>query len=484
MRDAGEYHREVRWKLLLVVFIGALAVAGGAGAAEPARNPPNIVLLLTDDQRFDALGFLHPVLETPSMDHLASSGVWFANAFATTPICLASRATILTGLHERTHALRPGQQIPIALLETSYPRLLRDAGYVTALIGRNGVHLDAQRRELLYDHFLRVDGSPYIQVREEELIHATDYIADKAVEFISDRGTDQPWQLTVAFYAPHADDVDPQQFVPPERYSDLYQGINHPDPPLSDPAFFDGLPVFLRDCLNRERWFWRWTPDLYDGMLSSYLAMVRGIDDAVGQILTAIDDGGFADDTVVILVSDHGTFIGERGYAGKWLGYEPSIRMPLIILDPRAPRTSGVVVELVLNLDLPETILELAGLPIPDIMQGRSLVPLLHGEVTDWRTDTLIEHSWTSPPEYVIPRHEGLRTAGLKYINYIDHGREELYELVTDPDESVDLVADPGWSSELEVLRDRTAELRDLYAGLIFRDGFEDGDPSAWVVAD
>ena len=469
---------------ILAVLAVALVAAPIAGALDPVPQPPNIVLLVTDDQRFDALGFLHPVLETPNMDRLADAGVWFANAFATTPICSASRATLLTGLHERTHGHGFGEQLPFGLLENSYPRLLRSAGYVTGFVGNNGEGLDLARQQLLFDHFLEVDGSPYIQVREGELNHATDYVARKAVDFITQRLIDEPWLLTVAFHAPHAEDGDPRQFIPPERWTDLYQGINHDDPPLSDPAFFDALPVFLQQNLNRERWFWRWTPNLYDTMLSSYLAMVHGVDDAIGEILDAIDAGGFADKTVVILIGDNGSFIGERGYAGKWLAYEPSIRIPLIVSDPRISGAAGGlrVDRLVLNLDLPETILDLAGVEIPAVMQGRSLVPFLHGENPEWRSDAFLEHTWTRPPQYVIPRHESLRTDHLKYIHYIDDGREELYDLGVDPDEGVNLAGDPAWSDELQVLRQRTVELRDLYAGLLFSDGFESGDTTAWAV--
>ncbi len=444
---------------------------------------PNVVLLVTDDQRHDTIGFLHPVLDTPNMDSLATAGVWFSNAFATTPICSASRATMLTGLHERTHDHGFGELIPLAMLEKSYPALLRGGGYVTGFIGKNGAELDEERQELLFDFFLQVDRSPYIEIREGVLIHATDYMAHKAVEFIADQSASQPFLLEVAFNAPHAEDNDPRQFIPPERFADLYQDIVHAQPPLSDPAFFDTLPIFLQEGLNRTRWFWRWTPELFDSMMSSYLAMVHGVDAAVGEILEAIDAHGFADNTVVILISDNGAFIGERGFAGKWLAYDPSIRIPLIVCDPRPGALRGQMVEeLVLNLDLPETILDLAGIEAPAVMQGRSLAPLLRGEQPAWRIDTFLEHSWTRPPQAVIARHESLRTDHLKYIHYVDHGREELYDLSTDPDEGTNLAGDPEWMIELENLRNRTVELRKLYAGLVFEDGFESGDLTEWIV--
>lgn len=467
----------------MLLAINAAPLGGCCGdAATPQTDRPNIVVLVTDDQRWDAVGFLHPVLETPHMDSLAASGTWFTNAFVTTPICSASRATMLTGLHERTHGFAWGVPLSLDVLENSYPRLLRCAGYVTSFVGKNGTQLDEERQRLLFDHYLPVGISPYIQVREGDLIHATDYIGRKAAEFIAEQSAGSPFLLTVAFHAPHAEDGDPRQFIPPERLTDLYQGVDHPDPPLSDPAFFNSLPVFLQESLNRVRWYWRWTPEIYDGMLSSYLAMINGVDGAVGEILSSLENNGLNDNTVIILISDNGAFIGERGYAGKWLAYEPSIRVPLIIHDGRNHGTVGgsVIDKMVLNLDLPETILDLAGIEIPGVMQGRSLVPLLDGEESVWRTETFLEHTWTRPPHDVIPRHESLRTDDLKYTHYIDHAREELYDFASDPDEASNLAGDPAWNLKLETLRNRTIVLRNLYAGLIFSDGFESSDLTSW----
>lgn len=464
--------------MVITVILVTGCVVEEAGTAP---DPPNILVLVTDDQRHDAVGFLHPVLETPHMDSLADAGVWFANAFVTTPICSASRATLLTGLHERTHGHAFGEQIPVAILAKSYPQLLRNAGYVTGFVGQNGINLNEERRQLLFEHYQQVNRTPYLQVRDGELIHATDYMAKKAVEFIEAQRSAQPFLLTVAFHAPHAEDGDPQQFIPPVRFADLYQGIDHPEPPLSDAAFFNGLPIFLQESLNRVRWFWRWTPELYDSMLSSYLAMIHGVDDAVGEILLALDANGFYDNTVVILVSDNGAFIGERGFAGKWLAYEPSIRIPLIISDLRSGEgmRGSTVHEIVLNLDVPETILDFAGVEIPSVMQGRSLRPFVQGSSPVWRTDTFLEHTWTRPPTAVIPRHESLRSEEMKYIHYIDHGREELYDLDTDPHEAVNLAGDAAWSYELLSMRERTVELREFYSGLLFADGFESGDTTA-----
>ncbi len=462
--------------LILLLLSGAATSMAHAAAGEP----PNIVFLFTDDQRFDALGSLHPVLETPNLDRLSEQGVVFENAFVTTPICPSSRATVLTGLHERTHGFTFGTPpLRLALLHESYPKLLRDAGYTTGFVGKNGAQLDDERVELLFDDFVPVT-LPYIQVRDGEEIHATDYTGQKAADWIG--GAVEPFMLTVWFNAPHAEDNNPGQFVPPERYQDLYSGIDFPDPPTSDPDFFLALPEFLRESLNRDRWHGRWTPELYDPMMSRYLAMIKAVDDAVGEVLEALQTSGVADRTVVIFMSDNGYFAGERGFAGKWLAYEPSIRVPFLIYDPRAgtDRRGRTLSQLALNVDVPETILDLAGVEIPRSMQGQSLVPLLAGEDPEWRHDVFVEHSFNSPPNFIIPPHESLRTASLKYVHYVEQAYEELFDLSLDPHEADDLAGEPGHQAQLEALRQRTRVLRDLYAGVIFADGFESGDASAW----
>ena len=451
---------------MMGAFVEAVAATG---------DQPNIIFLFTDDQRFDALGFLHPVLETPNLDALAGGGVYFPNAFVTTPICPSSRATVLTGLHEQAHGFTFFTPLlRLEFLEHSYPKLLRDQGYTTGFVGKNGALLDGERIELLFDDFVPVT-LPYFQVRDGENIHATDYTARKAADFIAEAA--EPFMLSVWFNAPHAEDGDPAQFIPPERHNELYTGIDFPVPPTGDPDFFLALPKFLRQSLNRERWFWRWTPQLYDPMMSRYLAMITGVDDAVGEILEQTIVSGVADRTVMIFMSDNGYFVGERGFAGKWLAYEPSIRTPLLIHDPRAAAGSRgrVLPQLVLNVDLPETILELAGVEVPATMQGRSLVPLLDGETPPWRQDFFVEHTFTAPPSFVIPQHESLRTAELKYVHYLEHDHEELFDLRVDPHEETDVADQPAYREQLEAVRRRTIELKQLDAGVLFADGFESG---------
>ncbi len=185
---------------------------------------------------------------------------------------------------------------------------------------------------------------------------------------------------------------------------------------------------------------------------------------------------------MILYLSDNGFFRGERLFGGKWLGHDVSARVPFLIADPgREPRA---VDQLVVNVDIAPTVLDLAGLPIPDAMQGRSLVPLLEGAPTSWREDFFLEHSYVPTDRPEIPRFLGLRSTRWKYLGYLDHDYEQLYDLDLDPNELDNLAGDPSHTEVIEALRARTEELHALYAGRLFADGFESGDTGAWSDAE
>ncbi|REJ85376.1 MAG: DUF4976 domain-containing protein [Acidobacteria bacterium] len=451
-----------------------------------ATERVNLVFLFADDWRVD----LPPVLatHTPHIEALRAAGHDFANAFVSTPVCPASRASVLTGLYESSHRFTfQTPPLDLRLLEHSVPRLLRRHGLVTGMIGKDGAALDGPRAELLFDEFRPVSRHPSIV---QEYVpglgpqHAVDHIGDLAVDFIERRAAED-FALFVWFHSPHAQDEDPLQFIPPDRHAGLFAETTFVPPPTWEPSFFAAQPWFLRQSLNRERFWWRWTEELYEPMMRRYLQMIVGLDDAVGRIVEAVSRAGIAGRTVVVLSSDNGFFVGERGFAGKWLGYEPSLRVPLVVFDPR--RGAGVVPETVLNLDLAPTFLELAGVPVPARMQGRSLVPLLERGVAPalshgpaWRDDFFFEHSFAGV-KTPIPRHYGVRSdTGFKLIRYRDHGQDELYHWAADPYESIDLVDDPAYSQLLAMLRQRAEALRLEAQGLLFADGFEDGTLTDW----
>ncbi|MBT6580834.1 MAG: sulfatase [Bacteroidetes Order II. Incertae sedis bacterium] len=458
----------------VLTFICAFALFG-CSSPEPDlidSAQPNLLFIITDDQRFDMMGVVNPMLETPNMDRLATDGVRFENAFVTTPICAASRASFLTGLVERTHQYTFGTA-PLAtrFTDASYPTLLREAGYHTGMIGKFGVNTEMNVvSDSLFDVFEPFAAAPYLREDTDGSIrHLTEITTNRAIDYLRARDGSAPFALTLSFNAPHADDGDERQFIWPENMDKKYADITISDPPLSDPSFYEAQPEFLKDAsLNRVRWFWRFdTPEKVQGMTKGHLRMISGVDAGIGKVMNELQSLQIADNTIIILMGDNGYFLGERGYAGKWLPYELSIRVPLIIFDPRTDSTHRGTTpsEPVLNIDIAPTLLHLAGVDVPEIMQGRSLVPLVQGrQISDWRADFFVEHLFNHPQ---IPKHEGVRGERFKYARYFEQNPvyEELYDLQSDPMETINLASNPEYASILNALQARTNELQTAYGG-------------------
>ena len=455
-RHALTQASEMLQLLLLLPVIGA----------PTSQQRPNLVLLLSDDHPHDHLASAgHPLLSTPHLDALAGNGVRFERAFTSTPICAAARATLLTGLSERAHGYtftRP----PLSedLRSSSVPALLRDAGYRVGLVGKLGVRLGPDGVDGLFDS--HVPGTLPYRTMEGDQPHLTERNARSAVEFIT-ADSSAPFCLFLWFQAPHAADGDPRQYIWPPELDSLYEDSELPPlPPTSRPEFFAGLPEFLRESLNRDRFFWRFdTPEKRQQMTRGYLRLLTAMDRAVGRVTECLEQEGLSDSTVVLFTGDNGYFLGERGFAGKWTMHDRSIRIPLILHDPRLPaRLRGVTSPaLVSHLDIPPTLLELAGIEPPPRMQGRSLLPLLRGEPVTWREEVFTEHLWEHPR---IPRTEGLRTDRWKYIRYLDHPEyEELYDLQSDPHEAQNLAAAPEHAERLAELRSRCTAAARAAAG-------------------
>ena len=441
------------------------------------RIRPNILILLTDNQRADLLGCAgNPIIQTPTLDSLASRGVRFTNAFATTPICAASRASYLTGLYERRHHftfLTP--PIRAEFTDISYPALLKSAGYHTGFIGKfgdasNGIEPSLEDKggiEKMFDHFDNFehwteDGYEIPQA-DGTIRHLTDIMGDKVVDFIDHHHrerTGRPFCLSVSFNAPHAQDGDSRHYIWPESENRLYVNNIMPEPVNSEPAFFDALPQFLKESESRVRWRTRFdTPENFQRNIKGLYRMVSGIDRNVGRITEALQRCALSDNTVIIYASDHGMYYGERGLCDCWQLNEESIRIPLIVFDPRNETTGSVKDEMVLNIDVAPTILDLAGLPIPSIVQGSSLLPLNDGSSDGWRTEFFCEHLFD---RWDIPKSEGFRTKRWKYIRYFEQDPvyEEMYDLEEDPCESHNLAGDLGRAEQLAEMRLRCVRLR------------------------
>jgi arylsulfatase A-like enzyme len=457
-----------------LLFLLILLACGPLGRC--AASQPNIIFFLSDDHRWDRMGCAgHSILKTPTLDSLAAGGVRFTNMFVTTSICAASRASILTGLYERSHRFTFGTP-PIAakLTGESYPALLRKAGYRTGFIGKFGVKIERGEREKMFDFFVGIGRAPYLKKQKDgSLRHESELCGDQAIRFIESNPEDKPFCLSVSFNASHAEDGDKRpgigHFPWPKAVDGLYEDVEIPDPLYSAPEIFEAHPEFMKKSMNRQRFFWRWDkPEKFRTNLRAYYRMISGIDGVIARVRGKLAEKKLDTNTVIIFSGDNGYYEGQRGFAGKWSHYEESLRVPLIIYDPRAEKSlrGKVAAPMVLNIDIPATILGYAGIDVPAGYQGRSLVPLAAGRAPGkWRSDTFAEHLMNHS---AIPKWEGVRGARYVYARYFEQKPvyEYLHDLEKDPSQLKNLVSDPGYAAVLKKLRSRCDELRDAYGGV------------------
>jgi len=436
-----------------------------------AQSTPNIIFILTDDQRYDAIGYAgNKQILTPALDSLARQGVFFRNAFATTPISAASRASILTGLHERTHGYTFEQgEIKPQFMNTSYPIILKEANYYTGFFGKLGVdYVDSKN---LFDEAEFFDrNSTYSDNRAyfyktigTDTVHLTHYTSYKAMQFISKAPSNKPFYLSIHFSAPHAHDLSKNQYFWDADSDNLYKETHIPAPALSTNNYFEELPDAVKNGFNHTRWAWRFdTPEKYQQMVKGYYRMITDVDREVFRIRELLAEKGFDKNTIIIFASDNGYFLGERQLADKWLMYDLSIRIPLIVYDPRYTRHLDVM-DLVANVDIPATILSLAGCNIPKLYQGKNLDAIWNKKGKyQKRDDLLCEHLWNNKS---IPSSEGLRTKRWKYFRYRNVSvNEYLYDLSKDINEEVNLATLPKYKTVLQKLRQKCEDKISLYS--------------------
>lgn len=432
-----------------------------APAAAPSR-PPNVLVLFADDWRWDTLGCAgNPVVKTPHLDALARRGVRFTQARVSTSVCWVSRASLLTGQWMSRHGGATGGPFRTPWSET-YPARLRQAGYWTGHIGKwhNGP-FPAQEFDVgesyAWTHFMkRPDGST---------VHVTQKNEQDALRFLEDRPKDRPFCLTLAFFAAHAEDGNPKQYLYQPSSAPLYKDVEIPVPATADEAHFKALPPFLATEKNEGRVRWRWrfdTPERYQEYMKAYYRLVTEVDATVGRIVAKLTSDGTLDDTLILFMGDNGYFHGERGLADKWYPYEEALRVPLIVVDPRTPasRRGSTNDDFVLNVDLAPTVLAAAGVAAPARMQGRDFAPLyLAPQPPRWRDEFYYEHPVVTNRDR-IPSSEALVRKDLKYIRWPDWNYEELFDLKQDPLEERNLAADPAQAPRLAELRAKLETLR------------------------
>jgi N-acetylglucosamine-6-sulfatase len=460
-------HLTIAASITLTLF-ASLCLAQSGRSKQPR---PNIVFILIDDLRWDELGIAgHPFIKTPNIDRIGKEGAVFRNAFMTTPLCSPSRASFLTGQYAHTHGITDNTDRSAASHQlVTFPRLLHQAGYETAFIGKWHMGNDDTPRPG-FDRWVSFKGQGTYsdpEINEDgKAVKPSGYITDilngYAVEFIK-RRHDKPFLVYLAHKAIHPEVTqnndgsvnlaDSERFIPAERHEYLYAGQAIPRRPSYGRAP-EGKPALQRRIGNLSPL--GATTATRDEAILGRQRTLAAIEDGVGEILKALAETGQLDNTVIVFTSDNGYFYGEHGLSvERRLAYEESIRMPLLVRYPKAINAGTLRDEFALNIDLAPMLLELAGVTAPNTMQGHSLVPLLEGKRPAWRKSFLIEYY----SDQVFPRilqmgYKAVRNGRWKYIHYLElDGMDELYDLKTDPSELKNLIHQSGAAKTLAVMK-------------------------------
>jgi arylsulfatase A-like enzyme len=432
---------------------------------------PNIIFILTDDQRWDALGATgNTIIKTPNMNKLATAGILFQNAYVTTSICCVSRASILTGQYESKHHVDDFRtDLCQGSIDKTYPALLKAAGYTMGFIGKFGVGTHPPQQ--LFDYWVNTEAGGRMQPnyvstdKNGNKIHDTDSLDHAIEDFLDKFGSDSPFCLSVSFKAPHEQDGNPPTYVIQPKYKTYYKDITIPEPVTADPVYWKKFPAFFQTDTNFARARWKGllgTPGLYQENVKNYYRLITGVDDVMGKMMKRLDALRIADNTIVIIMGDNGMFLGEHGMEGKWYGYEESIRLPLLIYDLLLPDKvkQHKAAQIALNIDIAPTILAMAGVPAPKTMQGIDLIQLVENKIPG-RKDFFYQYYFLGGPE--LPREEGVVGKDYKYMNFIEHNCEELFDTRDDPHETDNLAKDPNYKKELLRMRLRYKELKGIY---------------------
>eukprot|EP00752_Nemacystus_decipiens_P016620 g14860.t1 len=458
--------KEIRVNVRLVLTL-LIAVACPLSSAADDAKPMNILLLYADDWRHDTLGVAgNPIVKTPVIDELAGKGIRFTENCVTTSICGISRASLYTGQWMSRHGANKFKMWDTPWDQT-YPGLLRASGYYIGHIGKwhNGKFPKDQ-----YDFSTVYHGRHWYKDDNEPggRIHVTKRNERDALKFLNDRPKDKPFLLNVCFFATHAEDPHQDQFLPQPESMELYKDVQIPVPMNATQASWENLPDFFTDKNEgRVRWTWRFdTPEKFQRMMKNYYRMATEVDTTCGVILKKLEEQGVLDNTLVIFTTDNGYYHAEHGLADKWYPHQESIRVPLVIVDPRMDEAiRGTTNDaFTLSVDLAPTILGAAGVQPPERMQGRSITDLylsdaVSAHASPWRTEFFYEH-----PPFAggrIPPSEALVRKDFKYFYWPEHDVEQLFDLKADPIEEVDLAGNPDYADKLAEMRKRFKQLKE-----------------------
>jgi len=488
--------------------LGCTAPRPGKGGR--ARGRPNILFIFADDHAWQAISaYGSRVNETPHIDRIAEEGVLFRNCTVTNSICAPSRAVVLTGKHSHLNGVTDnGKHRRFDPAQVTFPRLLHAAGYQTGFVGK--WHLASE--PVGFDDYCRLIGQGAYynpdMIRNGKKVrfqgYTTEIITRLTLDWLEQRDPGRPFIMMCQHKAPH------RNWMPGPRQIHLYENEVIPEPETlfddyagrASPARLQEMTIarHLREVEDLKitppgdssRVTRRMTPEqrriwdaayeprneryrrlaprgkdrvryYYQRYMKDYLRCVAGVDESVGELLDYLDRRGLAEDTIVVYSSDQGFYLGEHGWFDKRWMYKESFRMPFIVRWPGVTPPGTENTALVQNLDFAETFLDAAGLPVPEEMQGRSLVPLLRGETPpDWRK-SVYYHYYEYPAVHAVRRHEGVSTGRYKLIHYYRMGEWELFDLLKDPRELHSVYDDPAYARVRKELKAELARLKKRY---------------------
>jgi arylsulfatase A-like enzyme len=455
---------------IFLAALGALCLSAAVAAA--AEKRPNVLYIMSDDHAAHAIsGYGSKVNRTPNIDRIGREGMRFANCFVTNSICTPSRAAILTGKYSHING------VPVFnTFDGSQPTLakyLQAAGYHTGMIGK--WHLGSKPTG--FDRWTILPGQGVYfdpvfitpEGRKKHPGYATDVITDLALTFLEERPKDKPFFLMCHHKAPH------RPWQPDTKHAKQWEAVQVPEPETfnddyatrSDAAREATMRIdrdLTPDDLKEKAPDGLSAPDLkkwqYQRYMRDYLACIASVDDSVGRLLDYLDKSGLADNTIVVYTSDQGFFLGDHDWYDKRFMYEESLRMPFLVRWPGKVRAGSVQDGMVLNVDFAPTLLDAAGLKVPEDMQGRSFLPLLKGEMPkDWRTSMYYRY-YHYPMHHRVQPHYGVRTERYKLIYFNKLGQWELFDLRKDPHELKNVYADPAYADTVKALKEEMYRLK------------------------